>query len=71
MKCDGNEGLLNIPESSSITGASTLDSLELYACLSLGDTNPSAEIQSVYSKAAINWAKIYGYLLTDMWYNEL
>ena len=41
---DGNEGVLRIPQSSSITGASLSDCLVPYA-------RPSAEKQSVYSTA--------------------
>ena len=46
---NGNEGVLSIPQSSSITGTSPSDCLVLYPRHSLGASNPSAETQSVYS----------------------
>ena len=56
---DGNEGVLHIPQSSSITGASTSDCLG-----SIQDTHgggeglpPFTEIQSVYSTAPADWAE--------------
>ena len=48
---DGDEGVLRIPQSSSITGASSSDcSMESY---------PSTEMRSVYSLAPADWAKIF------------
>ena len=44
---DGNKGVLCIPQSSSITGVSPLDSLVSY---------PSTEMQLVYSAALADWA---------------
>ena len=54
----GNEGVLHIPQSSSITGTSPSDCLVSY----IQDTHcgcgsyPSAEKQSVYSTAPADWA---------------
>ena len=50
---DGNEGVLRIPQRSSIAGTSPSD------CLSrtlVGDVLPLAENQSVYSTAPADWA---------------
>ena len=52
---DGNEGVLRIPQSSSITGTSPSDCLISYPGHSLGGCYPSAEVQSVYSTAAADW----------------
>ena len=55
--CDGNEELLCIPQSSSITGASPSDGWISYPGHALGGgTLPSAEMQSVYSTVPANWA---------------
>ena len=51
---DGNEGVLHIPESFTITGASPLDRLILYTGYS---SYPSVEMPSVYSIAPFDWAK--------------
>ena len=51
---DGNEGVLCIPQSSSITGAS--DCLVSSSGHSSGESYPSAEMQSVYSAAPAEWA---------------
>ena len=51
---NGKEGVLCIPQSSSITGASPLDYLVSYPGHSLGgvgESYPSAKMQSVYSTA--------------------
>ena len=48
---DGNEGILHIPQSSSITGALAWDGLMSYSGEWLGKSYPSAEMQSVYSTA--------------------
>ena len=48
---DVNEGVLRIAQSSSITGTSPSDCLVSYPGHSLGDSYPSAEVQSVYSTA--------------------
>ena len=50
---NGNEGLLRIPQSFSITGPSPSDCLVSYPGWG---TYPSAEKQSVYSIAPTNWA---------------
>ena len=49
-RSDANEKVLRIPQSSSITGASTSDCLVSYLGHKLG-TYPSAEMQSVYFTA--------------------
>ena len=53
---DGNEGKLDIPQSSSITGVSPSDGLVSYQERSLEKSYPSAKMQSVYSTAPANWA---------------
>ena len=53
----GNEEVLLIPQSSSITGTLPSDCLVSYPGHSLGESYPSAEKQSVYSTALANWAK--------------
>ena len=57
---DSNEGVLCIPESSSITGTSLSDCLVLYSGHSLGESYSSVEMQSLGSIAPANWAK-YGF----------
>ena len=57
-RCDGNEGVLCIPQSSSITEASPSDCLVSYPGLLLGESYSSAEKQSVYSTASANWTNI-------------
>ena len=52
---NGNERVLWIPQSSSITGASTSDYLMSYPGLSLGMCYSSEEMQSVYSTAPDDW----------------
>ena len=46
---NGNEGVLCIPQSPSITGTSPSDCLVSYPAHSWGGAYPSAEVQSVYS----------------------
>ena len=56
---DSNEGMLHIPQSSSITGTSSSDCLVSYPGHSFGSgggSYPSAEVQSVYSTAPADWA---------------
>ena len=53
---DGNEGVLYIFQSFSITGTSPSDCLVSYLGHSLARSNPFAEMQSVYSKASADWA---------------
>ena len=55
---DGNEGVLRIPQSSSITGTSPSDYFVTYPGHSLKEFYPSAEVQLVYSTAPADWAKI-------------
>ena len=54
---DGNEGVHRIPQSSRITGTSLSDSLVLYPEYG-GGSYSSAKVQSVYSIATADWAKI-------------
>ena len=54
---DGNEGLLLIPQSFSISGTSLSYCLVSYPGHSLGESYPSAEKQSVYSTAPANQAR--------------
>ena len=48
---NGNEGVHHIPQSSSITGNTLSDCLVSYPVHLLGESYPSAEIQSVFSTA--------------------
>ena len=52
----GNEGVLRISQSSSITGASPSDCLMSYPGHLFGMSYPYAEIQTVYSTAPADWA---------------
>ena len=54
---NGNEGVLCIHQSASITGTSPSDCLVSYPGYSLGESYPSEKMQSVYSTALANWAK--------------
>ena len=56
-RSDGNEGVLNIPQSSCITVTSPSDCLVSYPGHSLEESYPSAEKQSVYFTAPADWAK--------------
>ena len=58
---DGNEGVLYIPQSSSITEASASDCLMSYLGHSVvvGGSYPSEEVQSVYSTTSVDWADVY------------
>ena len=53
---NGNEGVLCIPQSSSITRVSPSDCLGLYSGHSLEEFYSSAGVQSVNSTAQANWA---------------
>ena len=53
---DDNNGVLRIPQSFSITGASPSDCLVSYPGHLLGESYPSAEVQSVYFTAPAEWA---------------
>ena len=55
---DGNEGVLRIPQSSSITGSLPLDCLVSYIGTHDGVSYSFAEVQSVYSKAPVNLASV-------------
>ena len=57
-RSDGNESVLRIPQSSSITRASPSDSLVSYLEHSLRRSYPSADMQSVYSTVTSDWAHI-------------
>ena len=52
---NGNEGLLCIPQTYSITGASLSDYLVSYQDTRWGWPYPSSENQSVYSTASTDW----------------
>ena len=71
-----NEVILHIPQSSSITRASLSDCLVSYLGHSLGESNPSAEMQLVYSAAPADWADILIYKINSVpwgirsWPNE-
>ena len=54
---NGNKGLVCIPQSSSITGASLSGCLVLYPGHLLGKSYLSAEMQLVSSTAPANWAE--------------
>ena len=54
---DGNEGVLRISQSSSVSGALPSDCLVLCPGYSLGEYYPSAEMQLVYSAAPADRAK--------------
>ena len=53
---NGNEVVLRIPQSSTVTGASPSDCLVSYLGHSLEESYPSAEKHSVYSTAPVDWA---------------
>ena len=53
---DGNERVLCIPQSSSITGTSPSDCLVSYLVHLLGEFYLSAEKQPVYSTTPADWA---------------
>ena len=52
---NGNERVLRIPQSSSITGTSPSDCLMPYPGHLLGWSYPSAAVQLVYSTAPADW----------------
>ena len=59
-----NEGILLIPQRSSITGASPSDCLMSYLGHSLwGGSNSSADMQSLYSTAPSDWTSIVLYCI--------
>ena len=53
---NGNEEVLRIPQSSSITGAWQSDCLMSYPGHSIGESYASAEMYSVHLMALIDWA---------------
>ena len=53
---NGNDGVLHIPKTSSITGTSTSDCLVSYPGNSLEESYNSAVWQSMYSAASLDWA---------------
>ena len=60
---NGNEGVLRISQSPSINWTSPSDCLVSYPGCSLGWVSyPSAEVQSVYSTAPANWARVLIYV---------
>ena len=69
---NGNEGVLRIPQSSSIIGSLPSDCLVSYTEHSLGGRfYPSAEVQSVYSTVPAEWASwlvifSYNYLVKNI-----
>ena len=56
---DSNEGVLHIPQSSSITGASPSDCLISYPRHTFGDSYSSAEMQSGYPVASADCATTF------------
>ena len=54
---DGIEGVLHIPQSSNITGASPSDSLMSYLGHLLGESYSFAEVQSAYSTVLCGWVE--------------
>ena len=58
-RSDGNKGILFIPQSFSITGASPSDCFVSYTEHSQGKSYLSAEMQSVYSTVQAGWAIKY------------
>ena len=56
---NGNEGVLHIPQTSSIIGTSPSGRLVSHPGLSWGGGSyHSAEVQSVYSTAPADWARV-------------
>ena len=54
---NGNEGVLRIPQSPSITGTSSADPLMLYPGHTwVGEAYSSEEVQSMYSTATADWS---------------
>ena len=63
--CNGNKGVLHIPQSSTITGAGPSDCLVSKRGNSLGKSYPSAEIRSMYSTVPADWANCCVKVITD------
>ena len=55
---NGSEGVVRIPQSSSITEATPPDCFVSYPGHSLVESDPSVEIQSEYFAAPVDWARI-------------
>ena len=55
---NGNEGVLRIPQSFGITGASPSNFLVLYPGLSLVESYASSEMRLVYSTASVDCTRI-------------
>ena len=74
-RSDGNEGVLCIPQSSSITGTLPSDCLVSYPGHSLEESYPYSKMQSVYSTAPAdcrsssqpNWLIDFTGLIADRW----
>ena len=62
---NSNKGTLCIPQNSNITGTTPLDCLVSYPGHSLGGSYLSKEVQSVYSAAPADWARICQSLKID------
>ena len=56
---DGNKGVLHVPQTSSISEASSSDCLVSYPGGLLEEPYSFAEMKSVYSAAAVDWAKMF------------
>ena len=56
---DGNEGVLRIPQSSSISGASPSDCFLSLDTRWSRESYPSAEVASVYSTATADWTNLF------------
>ena len=67
---DDNKGVLRIPQSSSISGASQSDCLVSYLGHSLGKSYPSAEMLLVYSTAPADGAKRWNGLSHNKWMQQ-
>ena len=63
LGANGDEGVLHISQSSRITGTSPSDCLVSYPGHSLLGPYPSAEVQSVYFTAPVDWAMLFVLIL--------
>ena len=69
---DGNEGVLHIPQRSSITGNLPSDCLVSYPGHLLGVGNHSAEKQSMYSTALADWTRwVFMHFTVHKWSSYL
>ena len=64
---NGNERMLRIPQNSNITGTSPSDCLVSYL-FGWGGLTP---LQSVYSTAPADWAKVFGKNIYDIFFYAL